>query len=166
MPDSDRNSLDGAGAMDEERRRLIEEDLLRSKPQLRYNAPHLREMVNAILRGSEAGWPSQALPNTGQLPGKENMDGFFSNMEDFRKKKMGNKNIFPETTDPEDERYFGERTGNENPDPGLEPGQQRAPGIKSLEEKQGSPVGAAERGQNQWLRSFPAAGRFGARRTR
>jgi hypothetical protein len=167
----DKNGLDGSGAMEDESRQRIEEDLLRANPRLRYSRATLRQMVDAIHQGSDPDWrPSEAVNGQGDVndSDRREMEGFLSNpgaMEEYRRREIGNKNIFPESTDPEDDRFFGENQAS----PGQKfvqhiqkEGEQPAPTQQQMEYQ----AEAEEHTERPWIRNFPAAGRFAARRTR
>jgi len=164
--------------MDDESRRKIKEDLISFRPSLKHN-PNLNQMVEAILQGSQSQSDGQA-ENSEPNQNAQQQAGFFRDMEGFRKKEMADKSALAPTTDPEDERYFGEEQASpgqawlrqmqrsdvetqgerqmpESDEPGLEAGQRRPAGVQSLETKAGAP-------QKSWLRNIPAAGRFGRTR--
>ena len=173
--DIDRNSTDGARAMDEETLRHLEQDLVQNNPSLRFHSSKsLREMALAIQRGSEAGWqPSEATRGDGQMQdsdvNKQDMQGFFGNMEAFRQREMVPPETLGPTDDPSDERYFAE----ERTSPGQQwlqhiqnPNQPELGGpVEENQPKQAEPE-AAQSKPTPWLRHYPAAGRFGARRSR
>jgi hypothetical protein len=162
----DKNGLDGSGAMDDESRRWIREDLLRTTPLLRYNPSALQEMVEAIHKGSEAGWrPSEAINSSGNVNDSDlnrdlGREGFFSDMEGYRQREMVSPDTMSPTTDPEDDRFFGEN----QPSPG-----------QAFVAKHGAQVTAsgtvdddtkAMNVPSSTIRRMPAAGRFGIRRSR
>ncbi len=165
--------------MEDEGRRRITEDLLRSYPLLRWNPKGLSESVDAVQRGADSGWgASEAVKSSGQVNNSDLKDpeAFFGDMEGFRRREMGNKSVFPETTDAEDERFFG--AGKVSPGQAWlkhiqDPSQPELGGA--FEENQPVPTQAAMDRESEhrglspdkpWLRRLPAAGRFAARRTR
>jgi hypothetical protein len=180
-----------ANAFEDENKAQIKASLLKAHPLYRYQG--IDQMVDAIWKGSNWQQPdgqsrqSDALQGDGQVVNSDlnqnaqQQAGFFGDMESFRKKEMADKTALSPTTDPEDDRYFGEEQASpgqawlrqmqrsevetqgggqtpESDEPGLEAGQIRPAGAQSLELKAGSPAG------QKWFRNIPAAGRFGRTR--
>jgi len=128
----EQNGIDGAGAMDEEEQRQLEQGFLKKMPLLRWNPTALRQMVEAVARGRASALdpnerPSDALDSQGRIVGsdfgKDNGDDqFFGDMEAYRQRNMSNlppgaekpaaRIMAPENSEVDlsrNPRYFGER---------------------------------------------------------
>jgi hypothetical protein len=94
------NSVNGAGAMDEEERRQLEQGFLEKMPLLKWNPAALRQMVEAVAQGRASVLdlngrlknsnerPSDALDSQGRVVGSDLGQGTGYDMEAYRRQNM------------------------------------------------------------------------------